>query len=40
MSYYAVYGKGRNPDEGLIYAKVNEIGHNTNTSFLKKTNVV
>jgi len=40
MSYYAIYGKGRNPNEALIYAKVNEIGHNTNTSFLKKTNVM
>ena len=40
MSYNVIYGKGRNPNEALIYAKVNEIGHNTNPSFLKKTNVM
>jgi len=39
MSYNIIYGKGRTPKEALLYAKINEIGHGTKPSFLKKTNV-
>ena len=39
MSYNIIYGKGRTPTEALLYAKINEIGHGTKPSFLKKTNV-
>jgi len=39
MSYNLIYGIGKSPQQALIYAKVNEIGHETNTRFLKKTKV-
>ena len=39
MSYNLIYGIGKTPQQALIYAKVNEIGHETNTRFLKKTKV-
>lgn len=39
MSYNVIYGKGSTPKEALLYAKINEIGHGTNPSFLKKTNI-
>lgn len=39
MSYNIIYGKGRTPKEALLYAKMNELGHETKPSFLKKTNV-
>jgi hypothetical protein len=40
MSFNAIYGKGNTPQQALVYAKVNEIGHNTNPRFLKKTNAM
>jgi len=40
MSFNAIYGKGKTPQQALVYAKVNEIGHNTNPRFLKKTNAM
>ena len=39
MSYNGIYGKGKTPEEALVYAKVNEIGHGTKPLFLKKTRV-
>jgi len=39
MSYNGIYGKGKTPEEALVYAKVNEIGHGTKPIFLKKTRV-
>jgi len=39
MSYHKIYGIGSTPKEALLYAKINEIGHGTKPSFLKKTNV-
>ena len=39
MSYNRIYGKGTTPEQALLYSKINEIGHNTKTSFLKKTRV-
>ena len=39
MSYNGIYGKGKTPEEALIYTKVNEIGHGSKPLFLKKTAV-
>jgi hypothetical protein len=39
MSYNIIYGKGRSPEEALLYSKINEIGHGTRPRFLKKTNI-
>jgi hypothetical protein len=39
MSFNGIYGKGKTPNEALIYAKINEIGHGTKPLFLKKTRV-
>jgi len=39
MSYNGIYGKGKTPEEALIYAKVNEIGYGSKPLFLKKTDV-
>jgi hypothetical protein len=39
MSYRKIYGIGNTPEEALLYAKINEIGHRSKTRFLKKTNV-
>ena len=39
MSYNGIYGKGKTPEEALVYSKVNEIGHGSKPLFLKKTNV-
>jgi hypothetical protein len=39
MSYNRIYGKGTTPEQALLYSKINEIGHNTKTPFLKKTRV-
>ena len=38
MSYNGIYGKGKTPEEALVYSKVNEIGHGSKPLFLKKTN--
>ena len=39
MSFNRIYGIGNTPNEALIYAKVNEIGHNTRPNFLRKTQI-
>ena len=37
MAYNKIYSIGLTAQEAFINAKINEIGHNTNTTFLKKT---
>jgi len=39
MSYRKIYGIGNTPEEALLYAKINEIGHGTKPNVLKKTDV-
>ena len=40
MSFCRINGYGDTAEEAFVYAKINEIGYNSNPSFLKKTMVM
>lgn len=39
MSFNRIYGIGKTPESAFYFAKINEIGHNTDTKFLLKTKI-
>ena len=39
MSFNRIYGIGKTPKAAFYFAKINEIGHHTDTEFLLKTTI-